>query len=165
MLNTYRFAFILTVVLLFSCKTPSTIQGDSEKNNVNASIGKDVVKNIDEFNEAVKNAQPGTTITMSNGIWKYLGAKWDEMFYIIPRDEGDTKGTPNPAEKRVGIVWSPHMPGFGSRGRDVSQWNCRHEWVGDTLVNFSTSLHINEFLRRRIENNNQWVKQYNIDSN
>nr|WP_320120652.1 chondroitinase-B domain-containing protein [uncultured Marinifilum sp.] len=29
-----------------------------------------VVKNIAEFNEAVKNAQPGDVIVMSNGIWK-----------------------------------------------------------------------------------------------
>ena len=30
----------------------------------------DVVKNIVEFNEAVANAQPGTTITLADGIWQ-----------------------------------------------------------------------------------------------
>ncbi len=29
-----------------------------------------LVKNIDEFNDAVANAQPGTVITMANGVWK-----------------------------------------------------------------------------------------------
>ncbi len=30
---------------------------------------KNLVKNIDEFNQAIVNAQPGTVITMANGVW------------------------------------------------------------------------------------------------
>lgn len=46
----------ILLVILFSC--------NSETSN------KLLVKNISEFNNAVSKAQPGTTITLANGVWK-----------------------------------------------------------------------------------------------
>ena len=50
---------IITIVLVFftfiSCKSLKAT--------------KEVVKNVSEFNNAVLNAKPGSTITLANGIW------------------------------------------------------------------------------------------------
>ncbi|MBC5841373.1 DUF4957 domain-containing protein [Flavobacterium sp. F-380] len=49
------------LVLLTVCLTVSAIAQSQKKIKVN---------NITEFNLAVKNAKPGTTITLANGVWK-----------------------------------------------------------------------------------------------
>ncbi|WP_372752555.1 polysaccharide lyase 6 family protein [Mariniflexile sp.] len=52
----YYVAAISLLVLIISCKEE---KADST-----------VVKDISEFNDAVKNANPGTVITLANGVWK-----------------------------------------------------------------------------------------------
>ena len=51
------FFFTTTIAFLaISCKST---------NNLSTTV-----KNVTEFNEAVKNAKPGTTITLANGVWE-----------------------------------------------------------------------------------------------
>ncbi|MFD2542706.1 polysaccharide lyase 6 family protein [Lacinutrix gracilariae] len=58
MKNKLKFSCVSVLILLltFSCK----------ENNTNPLL----VKNTTEFNNAVKNANPGDVITMANGVWK-----------------------------------------------------------------------------------------------
>lgn len=51
-----HYFFILTLIICSACN-------NSENN-------KTYVKNVSEFNKAVSNAQPGSTITLANGVWK-----------------------------------------------------------------------------------------------
>ncbi len=54
-LSFLAFSFLL---ILFSCK------------NSSSEAGSVLIKNISEFNDAVKNAEPGDTITLANGVWE-----------------------------------------------------------------------------------------------
>lgn len=56
LLRTFSFFTITIAFIIISCKS-----AQSQSN---------IVKNTTEFNEAVKNAKPGTTITLANGVWE-----------------------------------------------------------------------------------------------
>lgn len=63
-----RLTIISSVVLFFGAcnsKTNSTESGGSE-----SSSSTNTVKNISEFQEAVKDIQAGTTVTLANGTWE-----------------------------------------------------------------------------------------------
>ena len=49
--------FTLTITfIVVSCKSTNNLSN--------------IVKNVAEFNQAVTNAKPGTTITLANGVWE-----------------------------------------------------------------------------------------------
>jgi poly(beta-D-mannuronate) lyase len=52
------FLVLSFIVLITSCN-----ERTSDSNDI-------LIKNVSEFNDAVKNAKPGDTITLANGIWK-----------------------------------------------------------------------------------------------
>lgn len=55
-MNNFSTAFsCLALILFLGCQNPRS---------------KDLVSNIDEFNEAVTKAKPGSTIRLANGVWK-----------------------------------------------------------------------------------------------
>ncbi|MGB5418778.1 chondroitinase-B domain-containing protein [Algibacter sp.] len=53
--QTFNFVAVILLVLSFSCK-------EEDSNGL-------LVKDVSEFNDAVKNAKPGDVITLANGVW------------------------------------------------------------------------------------------------
>ena len=68
--NIVKFSQVFLIALLLTACNAETSQGEVSKADVsNAKATKGLVATQQEFNEAVKNAQPGDTIVMQNGVW------------------------------------------------------------------------------------------------
>ena len=68
--NIVKFSQVFLIAMLLTACNGETSQvetSDTEVSKAEASNG--LVTNQQEFNEAVKNAQPGDIIVMQNGVW------------------------------------------------------------------------------------------------
>jgi len=61
----------IATVLLFSCSTKSILKDPTPNlESITSNLKRTSVKNIDELNEAISEADPGDEIVLTNGIWE-----------------------------------------------------------------------------------------------